>query len=73
MQKFVTLLPQLAAMTPAASDGAAMHKASRRRPSRGDFMVGAAHWADLPQRAPSRQRKTSFGELAAELNNRIEA
>ena len=73
LQKFVTLLPQVAAMTPAASDGAMMHKASRSRPARGDFMVGAAHWADLPQRVPSRQRKTSFGELAAELNNRLEA
>ena len=69
MQKLVTALPQLVAV----DAGAMMHKASRSRPSRGDFMVGQAHWADLPQRLPSPKRPTSFSELAMALNNRSEA
>jgi hypothetical protein len=72
MQKFVAVLPQLAAVTSTAQTaGVEMHKHARRRwPSKGDHMIGANFESYYVTRAPSQPRpKTSFAELADHLRN----
>jgi hypothetical protein len=66
IRKFVTVLPQIAALTPQPTEGATVHKAARRGPQIGDIMYGGAVWSDLPAR-PSSKPRSSFGALADHL------
>ena len=71
-KQMVNALQVAAADAATPSEGAMMHKAaSRRWPSKGDYMVGGDIWNASAARAPSPRPKSSFSELAQELNSRL--
>jgi hypothetical protein len=76
LSKVMPLLPQVAAMPPATSDGAVLRKDTRRRwPAKGEHLHGGVFCngcitdASLPRRQVS---KSSFTELAEALNGRLQ-